>query len=364
MKRTATYCAGKPGVRRQFRRECGKISFCMNTSSDINIEKPKIIQALLAGFNTIANKPYLIILPILLDLFLWFGPGWRVDNVFKPVIDSLQTFPGLDTTEYANIIGDLQISWQELLANFNLAVILRTFPIGVPSLMASKTPFINPLGHTTVTFLNTDGQVLWLTLLFLALGITLGNLYMQKISQQVMQNDQKTDIKTFLKSLIQAILMPVALSIILLLICIPVLFILGLVMMISPAVSQFLTSLALLVIIWVLLPLIFTPHGIFLYKQNLIAAMMTSISVVRMSMAKTAWFILASYVIVEGLDYLWRSPGTDNWFLLVGILGHAFIVSAIIAASFHYFIDATKFSQTVMNKQLQANQASSLNDQD
>ena len=66
--------------------ECGKISFCMNTSSDINIEKPKIIQALLAGFNTIANKPYLIILPILLDLFLWFGPGWRVEHVFKQLL--------------------------------------------------------------------------------------------------------------------------------------------------------------------------------------------------------------------------------------------------------------------------------------
>jgi len=344
--------------------ECGKISFCMNTSSDINIEKPKIIQALLAGFNTIANKPYLIILPILLDLFLWFGPGWRVDHVFKPLLENMRTLPGLDTTEYASILGEIQVSWQEILANFNLAVILRTFPVGVPSLMASKTPFINPLGHTMVTFLSTDGQVLGLTLLFLFLGITLGNLYIQKISQQVMQNDRKTDIKTFLKTLSQAVLMPIALCIILLLICIPVVFFLGLIMMISPGISQFLTTLALLVIIWILMPLIFTPHGIFLYKQNLIAAMMTSISIVRMSMSKTAWFILASYIIVEGLNYLWRSPAADNWFLLVGILGHAFIISGVIAASFHYFIDATKFSQTLMNKQLQRNKASSLNDQE
>ncbi len=347
---------------RHFPRECGKIRICMNTSSDINIEKPKIVQALLAGFNTIANKPYLIILPILLDLFLWFGPGWRVDNVFKPLLENMQTLPGLDSTEYTSILEEFQASWQELLANFNLAVILRTFPIGVPSLMASKTPFINPLGQPLVTRLNTDGQVLGLTVFFLALGITLGNLYIQKISQQVLQNDQKTDIKTFLKTLSQSILMPLALCIILLLICIPVLFFLGLIMMISPSVSQFLMTLALLVIIWILMPLIFTPHGIFLYKQNLIAAMMTSINVVRMSMSKTAWFILASYIIVEGLDYLWQSPAADNWFLLVGILGHAFIVSGVIAASFHYFIDATKFSQTLINKQLQIKNASSLND--
>lgn len=333
----------------------------MNTSSDINIEKPKIVQALLAGFNTIANKPYLILLPILLDLFLWFGPGWRVDNVFNHAFENLQSFPGLESTEYANILVDVQSSWKELLENFNLAVILRTFPIGVPSLMISKTPFTNPLGQTLVTFLNTDIQVLGMSLLFIALGIIFGNLYIRKISRTVL-NDQKADLNAFLKTLFQAILMPVALTIILLLICIPVLFIIGLITIISPTISQFMTTIALLLIIWILMPLIFTPHGIFLYKQNLISAMMTSISVVRMSMSRTAWFILASFILVEGLDYLWRSPGVDNWFLLVGILGHAFIVTAVITASFHYFIDATKFSQTIMNKQLNSDQKTPFND--
>ena len=336
----------------------------MNTSSDINIKKPNIVQALLAGFDTIANKPYLIILPILLDLYLWFGPGWRVDTVFKPFIENLQSFPGLDSAEYINLLGDIQTSWKELLANFNLAVVLRTFPVGVPSLMISKTPFTNPLGNTMVTFLRTDGQVLGLTLLFIALGITLGNLYIQKISQQVLDSDQKSESRAFLKTLFQTILLPVVLGIILLLICIPALFLIGLVMMIGPGISNFFTTLALLVIVWILMPLIFTAHGIFLYKQNLIAAMMTSISVVRMSMAKTAWFILASYMLVGGLDYLWRSPGVDNWLLLVGILGHAFVVTAVIAASFYYFIDATKFTQTLMNNQLKTNNTAPSNIQE
>jgi hypothetical protein len=55
---------------------------------------------------------------------------------------------------------------------------------------------------------------------------------------------------------------------------------------------------------------------------------------------------------MQGMDYLWRSPSVDDWFLFVGILGHAFIVSAVIASSFHYFIDATKFTQSIMNKQI------------
>jgi uncharacterized membrane protein YdcZ (DUF606 family) len=80
--------------------------------------------------------------------------------------------------------------------------------------------------------------------------------------------------------------------------------------------------------------------------------MMTSISVVRTSMGQTSIFIILSFVLMQGMDYLWRSPSVDDWFLFVGILGHAFIVSAVIASSFHYFIDATKFTQSIMNKQI------------
>jgi hypothetical protein len=47
--------------------------------------------------------------------------------------------------------------------------------------------------------------------------------------------------------------------------------------------------------------------------------------------------------------------------LLIGILGHAFIVSSVIASSFHYFLDATKFTQTILNKQQKADVLSPFN---
>jgi hypothetical protein len=80
--------------------------------------------------------------------------------------------------------------------------------------------------------------------------------------------------------------------------------------------------------------------------------MMTSISVVRISMGRTAMFILLSYVMIEGMNFIWRIPSVDNWFLVVGIFGHAFVVTAVIAASFYYYIDATKFTQSVMNQKM------------
>jgi hypothetical protein len=241
--------------------------------------------------------------------------------------------------------------WQETVTKINLAVNLRTLPIGVPSLMVSKNPLLNPIGKPWVFDLTQNVQVLGLWAAFLLIGFFLGNIYFKGIADQVVDGPQQNPIRASLRSFFQVLLMPLLLIIILVILSIPVLFLVTLLSLISPAVGQFMIFIAGLVILWILMPLIFTPHGIFLFKQNIIAAMMTSISIVRVSMSRTMLFILSALILSEGLNYLWRIPPTDHWFLLIGILGHAFIVSAVIASSFHYYLDATKFTQTVMNIQ-------------
>jgi len=325
----------------------------MNTSSDNkNIQKPKIIQAFSAGFNTIASNPYLILFPIFLDLFLWFGPSWRVDAFINNLIENLYSLPGMNAGDADTLLESFRSFWQEIMNNYNLALSLRTLPIGVPSLMVSKPSFLNPVGQPPIFSLETSFQVIILLGFFLLIGYLLGSFYFSSISGEIIQpvkNGQKTG---FLKTFLQIILMPLILLIIFLLLTLPALFILGLVSMISPAISQLLVFTAGVILLWVLMPLIFTPHCIFMYRQNLISAMMTSISVVRTSMGNTIWFFIISFILIEGMDSLWRAPDVDNWFLLIGIFGRAFVVTAVIAASFHYFIDATRFTQSIVNSNM------------
>jgi hypothetical protein len=326
----------------------------MNTSSDNRITQPSIIQALLSGFNTIANKPYLMLLPILLDLFLWFGPAWRVDQYIYPFIQSILSLPGLENPEYAQLLEDLRSTWETVLANFDLAVTLRTIPIGVPSLLASKSPFSNPLGNSLIFTPKTNGQILGLFVIFLITGYILGSLYFRNISNQIITPINNESLKSFLRTFAQIILMPIMIMVIFLIIGIPIVFIFSLISVLFPGISSFMVILFGMLVFWNLIPLIFTPHGIFLYKLNLFPAMMTSIHVVRVSMGRTAWFLLASVILIQGLNYLWQTPPADNWFLIIGIFGHAFIVSAVIAASFHYFIDATKFSQSLLSQKIKS----------
>mgnify|MGYP001027458975 CR=1 FL=1 len=325
----------------------------MNTSSEFKIEKPSIIQALLSGFNTIAHKPDLILIPIILDLYLWFGPAWRVDRVFAPFIQNLSALSGIESVDISTILENYQSILRDIISNFNLAISLRTLPIGVPSLMVSKPSFLNPLGQPITFILDSNTQFIGFWLLFLLAGFFFGSLYFHNISKQIIELNDNS-FKSLIRTFLQILLIPIMLVIIVMFISIPLMIVISLVTLISPAISQFILMLAVIFILWAIMPLIFTPHAIFLFKQNLIAAMITSIKVVRLSMSQTAWFILSSFILVEGLNYLWRSPNVDNWFLIIGIFGHAFIVSAVIAASFHYFIDATKFSQSVINQTLRS----------
>lgn len=326
----------------------------MNTSSDNKIEKPKIIQAIKSGFNTIANKPYLMIPPILLDLFLWFGPAWRVDSFFRPILQGFSNLPGVNSAEYRELFENFQSTWMEVFSNLNLTRTLRTLPIGIPSLITLKQPFQNPLGKPVVFDLESGFEVIGLWIIFLMLGFFLGSMYFNNISKQIVDihNENEGSFKSFLRTYLQIILMPVLILIILLIVSMPLLLIMSIISVFSPAVSQFLLITIGFLLLWTILPLVFTPHGIFLYKQNLISAMMTSINVVKTSMTQTTWFVLAAFVLNEGMNYLWTSPSVDNWFLMVGIFGHAFVVSAIIAASFYYFLDATSYTQSIMNKRL------------
>lgn len=65
----------------------------------------------------------------------------------------------------------------------------------------------------------------------------------------------------------------------------------------------------------------------------------------RMTLPTTALFILSIFVISEGLDILWRVPAEKSWLTLIGVGGHAFITSALLAASFIYYRDADLWTQ-------------------
>jgi ABC-type transporter Mla maintaining outer membrane lipid asymmetry permease subunit MlaE len=75
---------------------------------------------------------------------------------------------------------------------------------------------------------------------------------------------------------------------------------------------------------------------------------------VRFILPGTGMFVLSVLVISQGLDVLWSAPPLTSWMMLIGIGGHAFIATGLLAASFVYYRDAMRFVQEFLQRTLMA----------
>ena len=134
----------------------------------------------------------------------------------------------------------------------------------------------------------------------------------------------------------------------------PVLIVLALVMAASPLLAQGLLLILGLLSMWLIVPIFFSPHGIFMRQQNAFSSISTSLRMARFTLPTSSLFVLSVLLIAFGLNFLWNIPSSDSWMTLVGIAGHAFITTSLLAASFIYYRDMQVWLQTVFEK-LKAN---------
>ncbi len=90
-------------------------------------------------------------------------------------------------------------------------------------------------------------------------------------------------------------------------------------------------------LLWILFPLFFSPHGIFLYQKKVKASVKDSVRITRMTMPRTLLFLLTVILVEEGFTILWQVPEDISWLAVVGIIGHAFIATGLVAATFIYY---------------------------
>jgi hypothetical protein len=104
-------------------------------------------------------------------------------------------------------------------------------------------------------------------------------------------------------------------------------------------------------LLWWMLPLFFTPHGIFMNHRVLWDSIRISVRVTRSTLPATGFLFLIIVLLSEGLKILWKVPPENSWFALIGVLGHSFVAASLIAASFVFYREADQWinSETVVN---------------
>jgi hypothetical protein len=323
----------------------------IQSSPELEKIRPKLIPSLLSGFETVANHIWLILLPVCLDLGIWLGPHIRIQTVMQPFVDSMKNFADMNGQQMADSLKAAQSVWQMLLEKFNVIFALRTFPVGIPSLMSNWLPLQTPYGKPMSLELKSyfDMAAWWIVLTLL--GLLVSSYFYGKIAQVTgKKTDENLTPGIVGWMTLQLLTLTVLVILLVLLLGFPAMLVLSVLTVLSPTIGQLALFFIGLVVIWLLVPLVFSAHGIFTNHFPLIKSIATSIQVVRLTFTSTSLFVLVLVIISQGLNMLWQVPQENSWLLLVGIFGHAFVNTSLIAASFVYYRDGLKFLQTLIAK--------------
>jgi hypothetical protein len=308
---------------------------------------PNMIASLRAGFDAIANQIVIIIIPIIIDLFLWLGPHLQLKTLVNQLINSMTSSTDLSSIQSGDVISSSMDILRITAVQFNLLSLLRTIPVGIPSLMSSRLPIEIPNGVPIFFDISNPFGVAGIAIGSILVGLIIGCFYYILIGQVALNG--KIDLRTMLKnwswSSIQVISMALALLLLFIVISIPSMCAISALSLFGLPLSQFAIFIYIGVILWIAFPLLFAAHGIFVYHINAFASVQRSVLLTRMTLPTTSLFILSILVISQGFDFLWRIPPETSWLTLVGVGGHAFISCALLAASFVYYRDADLWTQ-------------------
>ncbi len=162
------------------------------------------------------------------------------------------------------------------------------------------------------------------------------------------------DLSVYSRQLVQTVLMTLMVLALLISVTLPVLVLLSIFYLINPAVAQTVLTLILFAAIWFVVPMAFSPHGIYASQKSAPQAVINSIQLVRRYLPGTGLFLLVALLLTQGLNLLWAAPPASSWMLLLGIGGHAFIITALIASSFVYYRGGMYFMQQMQERQKQS----------
>jgi len=302
------------------------------------LQPPRLIPSLVAGFNAVASHVYILIFPVVFDLLLWFGPLVRIKAFLLP---ALMRATELSASAYgedaAEFIAASKQLWVDLLSHYNMLSGLRTYPVGIPSLLVNRGSTQNPLGLMQVIELQNGSEVLLLTVGLYILGILAGCLYFAMTAKIIIKAGEPFDFKQFANQFGRIILLSLVLLMVLLLLGMPLFCLVTSILLFIPSLGTIPFFLFGLVMVWLLLPVVFSPHGIFLQELKTTKAIRASVRLVRSQMASIGMFFTVIIMLGYALDALWHTPADGSWMLLVGIFGHAFISCGSLAASFIFY---------------------------
>lgn len=315
------------------------------TDSKVLPSPPSLVKTLLAGFDVITNHLGLILFSIFIDLLLWFGPQIRLKSLIQSLLNWMNASAELQAPEMVELMDANRQAMLAIADRFNLVSVTRTFPVGIPSLMFSRAPVENPLGVVEHLQLPSALITLGVFLLLLLTGIFFGTLYFDLLARATLydQIEWRSVVRRIPRNFVQVLLLALFMLGFLIAISIPLSCLLPLILVTGAGVGRFILIIYGIALLWLLLPMSFSPHGIFYDQSSMWNSVRKSARLARFALPSTSLFVLAALLLSQGMDLVWNLADDASWLALVGVVGHAFVATGLLSASFIYYRDANNW---------------------
>jgi hypothetical protein len=331
----------------------------------LTITKPQnatLIDTISEGYAAINRRPWLVLVPILLNVYLWFGAQLS----FGPLIESfhgwLRQLPAAEAQpsdlqlRYDQLLSFSQVDMRQPLAVMNVIPTLALSAIGsadqglegqgVP--LVSDMPRLIDASRTDTIRVSTIPGALLAFLAINALSLALSALFLNQVGSAV-----RRDGPPIALGLRQA--GRVALSIlgyvgivggIALALGLPLFFFIAVLLYLNFTLGLFAAELLFVLWFWIKIYIGFAPEAIVMNGNGPLRAIYTSFNIVRRNFWATLGFLVLTWVIAVGCGVIWQQLAGSTVGLVVAIVGSAYVGSGLLAARMAFFRERLRRWQT------------------
>lgn len=296
-----------------------------------------VIECLSAGYRYLGWRFELILIPIVLDLLLWMGPRFNVAPLFDQfavAYGELAAAEGV-TPEIGQMVNQLSDSIRQMGEGSNLLNgLVSGSLLHVPSLPVVGADW---LPHTIID-MNTVGEAATWWLVFTLLGLLIGVIYLTLLARRLpigsVAGARTGQVAVaVLRHWLQVIGFVIVVALALLILYLPISFVVGLMMLASPAFGSAVAALAGALTLIVFFYLYFVTAALIMDNVPLNVAIVRSMRLVQENFWPTLGFILLSSLIGLGIALLLvQVANIGVWAALAAIVVNAYIGTGLSMA--------------------------------
>jgi hypothetical protein len=297
----------------------------------VSVEQtPGVIETIGNAFVLLNKQPYLLIPPVMLDLFLWLG----IRLSLKPLTDTLIRWVGTSSSVDASSIEHIRNAG----TSFNLFELLA---ISMPTFVA-RVGADAIAGASSQTI---DSFAWWLLLplsflLFLA-GIAIGVLYLTLLGFLVRGELLSTGplLRATGKNILRTYGYLLLLLGVVLLILFPLLMLSGVLLAFGISIVPLITLVLVFAAMWAYVMLFFAQDAIVISKAGPARAIYLSYNVVRRNFWPCIGLIVVSMIIQIGTPLALLAFTRTPWGVPLAFIAHAYILTGVAVATMLFYRD-------------------------